>query len=213
MLLRNWISLGPNRPVLTCRGVSVCSVNQWFPTEACLKLFKLSVRSLEANLKSADKLLTPPLPLIYASADASLTSCEQTSLSMLSCISMYRSIWSTTVPSHIWKALEHLLCLLPKHPAEACLICWVIMAVLILLYSQQHCRLIKNSFKFKVCPKPQATHFPEGIFSVWSLFFPYKCRQRCAHHSHAAVPDNKGTESCNVWVKHYLISYLCCVLA
>lgn len=115
---------------------------------------------------------------------------------MLSCISMYRSIWSTTVPWDIWRALEHLLCLLPKHPAEACLICWVIMAVLILLYSQQHCILIKNSFKFKVCPEPQATHFPEGNFSVWSLFFPYKCRQRCTHHSHAAVPDNKGTKSC-----------------
>lgn len=39
----------------------VCSVNQWFPREACLKLFKLSARSLEGNLKSADKLLCSPL--------------------------------------------------------------------------------------------------------------------------------------------------------
>lgn len=65
--LRNWISVGAHEHVSACWDalmLPVCSVNQWFPREACLKLFKLSARSLEGNLKSADKLLCfhPPSP-------------------------------------------------------------------------------------------------------------------------------------------------------
>lgn len=80
-------------------------------------------------MKSADKLLSSPLsPHLfspYASADTSLTPCGQISLSMLSGISMYRSIWLEYYSLSL-RYLENTgasaVCLLPKHPAAACLI-------------------------------------------------------------------------------------------
>lgn len=128
------IQFGAHGPVSTSRDalvLPVCSVNQWFPGEACLKLFKLSARSLEGNLKSADKLLCPPqhlphlaLPHICHSCHL-LTSCGQISLSTLSGISMYRSIWLEYYGLSL-RYLENTgasaVCLLPKHPAAACLI-------------------------------------------------------------------------------------------
>lgn len=50
-LLRNWISFGARGSVSTSRDVPVCSVNQSFPSGTCLKLFKLSARSLGGRLK------------------------------------------------------------------------------------------------------------------------------------------------------------------
>lgn len=125
------IRFGAHEPVSTSRDalvLPVCSVNQWFPGEACLKLFKLSARSLEGNLKSADKLLCPQntsLSLTYVTAVTSLTSCGQISLSTLSGISMYKSIWL----EYYGLSLRYqentgasAVCLLPEHPAAACLI-------------------------------------------------------------------------------------------
>lgn len=73
------IQFGAHGPVSTSRDalvLPVCSVNQWFPGEACLKLFKLSARSLEGNLKSADKLLCPPQHLPHLALPHICHSCH-----------------------------------------------------------------------------------------------------------------------------------------
>lgn len=165
VLLINWISLGPRGPFSTSRDVPVCSVNQWFPREACLTLFKLSVRSPEANLKSADKLLTPPLPshicfswhipdLLWAHVFKHAQRYFYVQINLVGVLQFVSEI------SGERRSICYVCC--PSTVLKHVLFGSVIMAVLILLHSQQHCTLIKDSFKFKVCPKPQATHFPLG---------------------------------------------------
>lgn len=224
--LRNCIAVVAHGPVSTSRDalvLPVCFVNQWFPREACLKLFKFSARSLEGNLKSADKWLHLPLPPLshcMLQLTHSLTSCGQIPLSTLSGISMYRSIWLeyySLSQRYLENTGASAVCLLPKHPAAACLIWRVITALLILIHPQQRCTLIKDSFKFKARPKPQATHTsPKGSGSVWSLFFPYKCRKCCTNLSEGAVSCNKGTDDdfeCHACLNEYLKEYSCNVPA
>lgn len=121
MQLRNWISAAACGPLPASRDapvLPVCSVNQRFPRETCLKLFRLSARSLEGNLTSADKRLRSPLSLLlrHTDADTSLTSCGQISLSTLSGFSTYRSIWSEYYGLSRRNVEEHLLCVCSPGP-------------------------------------------------------------------------------------------------
>lgn len=158
MLLRYWISLGTQGPVSTSRDVPVCS-------EACLKLFKLSVGSLERNLKSADKLLSPPL-LSHVCFSRHIPDLPWTDVFKQTQRFFYVQI-------NLVEVLQFVSAISKEHRSIRC-VCYpntllkhvlfgsLIIAVLILVHSQQHCTLIKDSFKFKVFPKPQATHFPLG---------------------------------------------------
>lgn len=123
------------------------------------------MRSLEGNLKSADKLLSPPLHShIYCSwhiPDLPWTDifkhAQRYFYVQINLIEVQQFV------SEISKKWWSICCVccpntLLKHVSFSS----VIIAVLILVLSQQHCTLIKDSFKFKVFPKPQATHFPLG---------------------------------------------------
>lgn len=167
--------------------LSVCSVNQCFPRETCLKLFKLSVRSLERNfsqqINCSSQPLHTPLLLPYAPADTSLTPRGQISLSMLSGISMYRSIWLEYY-SLCLRYLENtgasVVCLLPRHPAVACLIWQSYHFASHTVYTHTHtspAALYTDKGLLQVQSTSKTTGdtlYPWGSASVWSLFLPYK---------------------------------------
>lgn len=96
---KNRFLKGAMGSVYSCRGVPVWSVNQWFQREACLELFKLSVVSLQANWKCADKLFSPLLLHIWADINKQAQH--------------YSNGWMNLVG--VDQAVGHLLGLLPKH--------------------------------------------------------------------------------------------------
>lgn len=205
----------------------VCSVNQRFPWKTCLKLFNLSVRSLEGNFSQQINGFSIPPPYQTASSPLSRHMLQLTHpwplwadpLSALSNISMYRSV-----------CLEYCslsLRYLENTGASAVLAaqapCWSMSYLAELL-----CHFSYSLCSYSYSTSPTAPNTDKGLLQVQStsknhrrrsvpkgsdsLFFAHKCWKRCADLYDVALPTTKqqrNDSECHTCLNGYLIRYSC----